>query len=634
MKQYLKNKASEGLMNLSFGIQMDLYAQVILPVLFIVCILSYIPYSNGDSECQESSTFEGPINFEIVDFNKSVIHSIGYGHQCIFSDVISSIKLDLNQIIVINFDNPKSGNLEIFIPNDLLEDMKDKKTDAELMVWINGKQTEINKIDFIDGRHTERIVFQSPSGTQEILIGFDKSVFSNLKCSEINKHSLLNIRGEPVCVKNNSILSLMHRGYLQELYLSDEVLDKLALWSFVKSETKEDEMEWQKYITVSASKIDHLEIPNTLPVYEIDDLSNYPKIERLLAGANGCKNKTEMCSISRGISIDRMYSFGISVTDSDQYTVTIDSEQAENLIVQIQWYTLNNLAYSVVSYNDGHYLLVLSTFDDVGTPDVAMKLIGVSSDPVALQRNSVIEYTIQINTWATYGTDAEIALDSIDSARDSGIKTWIEPGTLIVPERSGANATLFVHAPDTAMNGIYDIRIGGKANGKNAGLHCGHMDCPTVQIGGSDWSIRTFGSDTGMGIGSGSSPENSYLEIELNKEEFFDGEIVEIKAYLVNNGTTPIVLNEPMSLLVKAIRADSKGYYDHFYGIDARNESGNAIIVEPNSKMLLVRPFYWDQMTFENLDDEHRTEQGSRKMTATLVAREYTWKDNTWFEIR
>ena len=38
------------------------------------------------------------------------------------------------------------------------------------------------------------------------------------------------------------------------------------------------------------------------------------------------------------------------------------------------------------------------------------------------------------------------------------------------------------------------FRIGGKANGNNAGLHCGHMDCPIVQIGDSDWSIRTFGS--------------------------------------------------------------------------------------------------------------------------------------------
>ena len=197
-----------------------------------------------------------------------------------------------------------------------------------------------------------------------------------------------------------------------------------------------------------------------------------------------------------------------------------------------------------------------------------------------------------------------------------------------------ANATLFVQASETARDGIYDIRIGGKANGNNAGLHCGHTDCPTVQIGDSDWSIRTFGSDTGMGIGSGKPPENTSLEIELNKKEFFQGETVEIRAYLANNGTHPIVLDEPMNLLIKAIRADSKGYYSHFYGIDARNESGNSITIEPESKVLLVRPFYWDQMTFENLDEEYRVEEGSRKITATLVAREHTWKDDTQFEIK
>ena len=391
---------------------------------------------------------------------------------------------------------------------------------------------------------------------------------------------------------------------------------------------------WKKFVTVSASNINNSEIPYSLPVYEIDNLSDNIMIETLLAGADGCKMDTEVCSISRGISIDRMYPFGITVTDSDQYTVTINQEQAEELMSQTQWTIKDDLVHSIVSYNDEHYLLVLSTFDNTRTPDVAMRLVDVSSEPATLNRGSVLEYPIQVTTWATYGTDAEITLDSIHSARDSGIKTWVEPSMLIVPERSSANATLFVAASDTARDGIYDIRIIGKANGNNAGLRCGNTNCPTVQIEDSDWSILTFGSDVGKGIGSGKSPENTSLEIELNKKEFFEGEIVEIRAYLVNNGTQPIVLNEPMNLLIKAIRADSSGYYDHFYGIDATNESDSSITIEPNSKVLLVRPFYWDQMTFENLDEEHRLEPSSRKMKATFVAREYSWKDDTWFEIK
>ena len=414
----------------------------------------------------------------------------------------------------------------------------------------------------------------------------------------------------------------------------DYPLHGCGVKSFDSYKTDDDIPQWKKYITVSASNVDHSKIPDSLPVYEIDDLSDNIMIETLLAGADGCKNEIEVCSISRGISVDTMYSFGISVTDSDQYSVTLNEEQAQELMSQIQWTIQDNSVYSVVSYNNEYYLLVLSTFDNIRTPDVAMRLIGVSSDPATLKRYSILEYQIQLDTWATYGADAEITLDSMNSARDSGIKTWVEPSTIIVPERSSVNATLFVQASETARDGIYDIRIGGKANGNNAGLHCGHTDCPTVQIGDSDWSIRTFGSNSGMGIGSGKSPENTSLEIELNKKEFFQGETVEIRAYLANNGTHPIVLDEPMNILIKAIRADSKGYYSHFYGIDARNESGNSITIEPGTKALLVRPFYWDQMTFENLDEEYRVEEGSRKITATLVAGEHTWKDNTWFEIK
>ena len=392
---------------------------------------------------------------------------------------------------------------------------------------------------------------------------------------------------------------------------------------------------WKKYITVSASNIESSEILDSFSVYSIDGLSDKnAMIETLLRGADGCKNETEVCTISRGISIDRMYSFGISVTDSDQYTVTINQEQAQELMSQIPWSIKDNAFYSIVAHNGEYYLFILSTFDNKRTPDVALRLVGVSSDPVNLKRDSTLEFTIQLDTWTTHGTDAELTFDSMNSARDSGIQTWIEPLTLIVPERSSATSTLYVNAQEDARDGIYDIRISGKANGNNAGLHCGHTNCPIIQIGDSNWSIRTFGSDAGMGIGSGAAPENTYLEIKLNKQEFFEGDAVEVRAYLVNNGTKPIVLKEPMNLLIKAIRADSKGYYSHFYGIDARNESNESITIEPNSRVLLVRPFYWDQMTFENLDEEYRAEPGSRKMTATLVAGEHTWKDDTWFEIK
>lgn len=223
-------------MNLDSEIQDDLKRDyVILPTLFIVCILSYqIPQSFGESDCPERPTPYGSINFDVIDFDGSAIRSIGYGHQCIFSDVIDSIKLDSNQVIVINFENPKPGNLEIFIPNDLFEEMKGEETSSEIKVWINGEQTEIYKTESIDERLVKGIVFHSPIGHQEILIGTDNDTFSNPGCSEISKHSLSNIRGQPVCISNESIVPLMQRGYLQDVSLSDEILDKLSLWSTVE----------------------------------------------------------------------------------------------------------------------------------------------------------------------------------------------------------------------------------------------------------------------------------------------------------------------------------------------------------------------------------------------------------------
>ena len=423
--------------------------------------------------------------------------------------------------------------------------------------------------------------------------------------------------GSPACVKEQTIPKLIERDW-----------------------TKYDNapaVNWKKHITISAIRHDSSNLADTLPVFEIEGMHDDKMINRLLVGADGCKNETEVCKISSGVSIDRSYPFlppGTYVSENDKFTVSLDVTQAEHLLSAVNWKSNGDLHYSIMQWDKKQYLLILSTFDNVMTPVVKMELVGMLHEPVSLERGMVLKYPIRINTWATYGADAEITLDSIQSTRDSGIKTWVEPSTLIVPERSSTNATLFVRASETARDGIYEIRIGGKANGNNAGLHCGHTDCPAVQVGDSDWSIRTFGSNTGMGIGSGKSQDDTHLELELNKKEFFEGETVEIKAYLTNNGTQPIVLDGPMSLLIKAIRADSKGYYDHFYGIDARNESDNSITIEPGSKVLLVRPFYWDQMTFENLDEEQRVEPSSRKMTATFVAGEHTWKDDTWFEIK
>jgi len=225
--------------------------------------------------------------------------------------------------------------------------------------------------------------------------------------------------------------------------------------------------------------------------------------------------------------------------------------------------------------------------------------------PVNLERGDILNYTIQVDTWATYGASAQIDLRAVHNAKDSGIQVWIEPETLAIPERGNATATLFVESQEDAKDGIYDVRVNGVANGNNADLHCGNTVCPSVNIGNSDWHIHTFGSAGNRGIGASSHPENTWIELELNKTEFFEDELVEIHTYLVNNSTEKISFT-PDRLLIKIIKAQQIGYYDNLYGIDARYESDAPAEFEPNSKTLLVRPFYWNQNTFENFDDEQR----------------------------
>jgi hypothetical protein len=123
------------------------------------------------------------------------------------------------------------------------------------------------------------------------------------------------------------------------------------------------------------------------------------------------------------------------------------------------------------------------------------------------------------------------------------------------------------------------------------------------------------------------------MELELNKEEFMDGDIAEIKAYLVNNSTETITFT-PRELLISVIKTQPVGYYDNMYGIDARYESDEMIVLEPETRTLLVRPFYWDQTTFQGFDDEKRLDSREHKMIATFVGGNYTWNNDVWFAIR
>ena len=392
-------------------------------------------------------------------------------------------------------------------------------------------------------------------------------------------------------------------------------------------------IEWKKYITVSASRIDESSLPDMLKVQPVKEFPEIQILTQLINGADGCKDGTEMCALSRGVSIDRTNPLGIRIGDHDDYTVSLDEEKANKLLSHLEWMIQEDWIYSVLEYEQRYYLVVLSTFDNVRTPDVKMKLIDTSLNPVNLSLGEILNYTIQVDSWATYGTTAKIGLVAVQDAKDSGIKVWIEPDVLEIPERSNATTTLFIQAQDDAKDGIYDVRVIGRANGNLASLYCSNTVCPSVNIGDSVWSISTFGSGSGRGIGGIETPENTWLDLDLNKKEFFDGEVAEIKAVLVNNSTEKITF-VPNELLISVIKTEPVGYYENMYGIEARYESDEPITLEPNSKTLLVRPFYWNQTTFHNFEEEQRLDPKQYKIISKFVGENYDWSGEAWVEIK
>lgn len=441
-------------------------------------------------------------------------------------------------------------------------------------------------------------------------IGMDSE---NIQCNDdlvlIQKYD-----GSPACVTELTKEKLIERGWIAKN--GSSILD------------------WKKYIIVSASRIDKSEFTSISHIVNFKDLPQNDLLQTLLYGADGCKNETEVCRISGGVSIDRFYPFLTSpISNNDMYSVTLTSINADDLLSSYDWNSSEDLLYSIMQRDGKYYLLIMSTFENTQTPDVKMALVGTTHEPVSLKRGETLNYTIQVNTWATYGVPAKIDLRAVQDTKDSGIDVWVDPPTITIPERSNATSTLFIKAHDDANDGLYDVRVIGHANGKLADLYCRNTICPTINIGNSSWSIRTFGSGSDMGIGGIESPSNTFLELELNKKEFFEDDIVEIKTYLVNNSTEKISF-VPDRLLVKVIKAQDVGYYDNLYGIDARYESDELLVLEPNSKTLLVRPFYWNQNTFDNFDDAQRVDTRQHKMIAKFVGEKYAWNDDVWFEVK
>ncbi len=501
-------------------------------------------------------------------------------------------------------------------------------TKIELVVRGWGEDDRI-LLGCTQNRH-EKCFPSDPQDYRKDLYGY---YFGDADLPSSKSHNFLSFETLNACSDKSVCLGKLENGTKIRIEC-DYPLHGCGVLSFEDYKVADKTVEWKKHITISASRIDEsLPLPDTVKVHHIKKFSETQILTKLTSGADGCKDGTEMCALPRGVSIDRTYPLGIHASDHDVYAISLDDKKANSLLSQMEWETEGDWIYSIVESQQKHYLVVLSTFENAKTPDVKMRLVGTSLHPASLRPGGILNYTVQLDSWATYGSPATVSLKAVQDAKDSGIKAWVEPDMLEIPERSNFTATLFVQAQDDAKDGIYHVRVIGHANGNLAGLYCSNTICPTVNIGESVWSISTFGSGSGRAIGGTGTPENTWLELSLDKDELYEGDTAEISAVLVNNSTAKITFT-PRELLISVIKTEPVGYYENLYGIEARYESDEPITLEPKSKTLLVRPFYWNQITFHDLEEKQRLVPKQYKMISKFVGDNYDWSDEEWVEIK
>jgi plastocyanin len=335
-----------------------------------------------------------------------------------------------------------------------------------------------------------------------------------------------------------------------------------------------------------------------------DLLAEIPRLGDALGGADGCIDGTEICQVSYGISRGTVYDIA-AVDDSQDYELSVSKEEAEKIVNNID--IVGNLA--VLAYEDNFYLLALNTAesDEVGIQMATEFVEPVTWHPVPLEQGQSFEYTILIKTWATYGGPAEFVLKAGTLAMDSGLDIKLEPDHLVMQERNEARVKMTITAGKDARGGIYDMYVTGRINDSiplQSPL-CGlGGQCPVIQIGDSNWEIRSYGSNTGLGMYSNNErPVGLQLDVRTDKQAYAEGESMQIEAYFVNNGREKVVLDEDARLIVQVLDLRKDGY-DFTFSIDSIYSSmaNRTIAVEPKSEVLLARAFRWDQKTFESVD--------------------------------
>jgi hypothetical protein len=422
--------------------------------------------------------------------------------------------------------------------------------------------------------------------------------------------------------------------YVDENITSPTIIDKKC--NDAPDPTTEN-FTFKKFTWISVSNISVDKIKGECTSLTDDSFTKIPRLKKALEGAAKCDSQDQECSIPRGVSLDCYSAEYICYSDSD-YKITLSPAEAGLVLGKVRFVSDKYVLYSFVKYQDKYYQVVLLTSDESRSAEVMLHM--EPFEPVTqLSKGHSVNYTVIVQTLATFGTQAQVKLETANPAKDSGLSIRFDPETLSVSERSSATSKMIVSADKDAKEGQYtlwargNLTNGGDLIGFDGGVG---FDFPTVQIGNSSWNIRTFGQGSNVAYGIQKPLEKTFAELELDKESYEKGETVEIKAFLVNNSTERIILNDNPSLIIHVIKGIDVGYYDNLYRIEANDYSSKKTILEPHSRTLLVRPFYWDQNTFwSDGIPPQRLESRQYKMEMSFGSYHgIVWNDEVWFEIK
>ncbi|MGI0009433.1 MAG: hypothetical protein ACRD92_07415 [Nitrosopumilaceae archaeon] len=115
---------------------------------------------------------------------------------------------------------------------------------------------------------------------------------------------------------------------------------------------------------ISVSRIEGNQTTQACTYLDENMLQKIPYLSEALVGADGCMDKTEICQVSRGMSISHDYGFGISVDDSQDYEHSLTPEDAKLLVKEVNLSFDGYIYYGTVIIDGKYYLVVLQTSDE------------------------------------------------------------------------------------------------------------------------------------------------------------------------------------------------------------------------------------------------------------------------------